>query len=142
MTIVDNIFVDTSAWVALANSDDAHHKRAAAAYPGLFSAHRRLITTNLIIAETYILLLKELGRQAALAFIDKVKTSPRIELVYSNEAIEGDAEAILKKYQDQDFSYADAVSFVVMKQHKVKKVFAFDNHFFSAGFIVLPCEPR
>ena len=138
MTLGESIFVDTGAWVALADRDDANHRKAAVAYPTILSSARRLITTNFIIAETYILLLKELGHDAALSFIEKVKTSPRIERVYSNETLEDEAERLLRKYQDQDFSYTDAVSFAVMKRTNVKKAFAFDRHFSSAGFIILP----
>jgi len=39
---------------------------------------------------------------------------------------------------DQDFSYTDAVSFVIMKKQKIKKAFSFDKHFQTMGFIGLP----
>ncbi len=134
----DNIFVDTSAWVALADRDDAHHKKAASIYPSLLTSHKGLITSNFIIAEVYILILNELGHQPALDFLGKVKASPRILKVYSDEDVEADAEKILKQYHDQDFSYTDAVSFVIMKRQKIKKAFSFDKHFLTAGFVNVP----
>ncbi|OIP61021.1 MAG: DNA-binding protein [Nitrospirae bacterium CG_4_9_14_3_um_filter_53_35] len=134
----DNIFVDTSAWVALADRDDAHHKKAASIYPSLLTSHKGLITSNFVIAEVYILILNELGHQPALDFLEKVKTSPRIMKVYSSEDVEADAEKILKQYHDQDFSYTDAVSFVIMKRQKIEKAFSFDKHFLTAGFVNVP----
>lgn len=80
------------------------------------------------------MILKELGHKAAISFLEGIKTSPRILRIYSNEEIETDAEDILAKYDDHDFSYADAVSFVIMKELKIKKAFCFDKHFLTAGF--------
>jgi predicted nucleic acid-binding protein len=58
--------------------------------------------------------------------------------ICSNESIETEAEGILVRYVDQDFSYADAVSFVIMKRQKIRKAFSFDKHFVTAGFINIP----
>ncbi len=134
----ENIFVDTSAWVALADKDDTYHKKAASIYPSLLKTHRSLITSNLVIAETYVLILNVLGYKAALNFLTRIKASPRILKIYSGEDIEAEAEKILTKYVDQDFSYTDAVSFVIMKRLKIKKAFCFDKHFLTAGFINVP----
>lgn len=131
---LENVFVDTSAWVALADNDDAHHKKAASVYPSLLKTYKSLITSNLVIAESYILILNELGHKAASKFLGGIRTSPRILKVYSSEEIETDAEEMLTKYADQDFSYTDAVSFVIMKKQEVKKAFCFDKHFLTTGF--------
>jgi hypothetical protein len=97
-----------------------------------------LVTSNLILAETYIILLKELRHKAAIEFLERIKASPRILKIYSNENIEAEAEEILAKYTDQDFSYTDAVSFVIMKRQKIRKAFCFDKHFVTAGFTNIP----
>ena len=136
--MLEDVFVDSSAWIALADKDDSHHKEAASSYPSIFKNHKNLITSNLVIAETYIVLLKELRHEAAIQFLERIKTSPRILKICSNENIETEAEGILMKYIDQDFSYADAVSFVIMKRQKIRKAFCFDKHFVTAGFINIP----
>ena len=132
------MFVDTSAWMALADKDDSHHKEAASSYPLLLKTQRYLVTSNLVIAEAYIIILKELGHRPALDFLERIKASPRILKIYSNEEIEAEAEEILAKYSDQDFSYTDAVSFVIMKRQKIRKAFCFDKHFVTAGFTNIP----
>lgn len=134
MAFIENVFVDTSAWIALADKNDTHHKKAVQLYYTFLKTSKSLVTSNLVIAETYILLLKELGHKAALSFLESVKTSPRILRVFSNENIETEAEKILKKYIDQDFSYTDAVSFALMNNMGIKKAFSFDKHFITAGF--------
>jgi len=93
------------------------------------------MTSNLVIAESYILILNELGHQAAMNYLEGIKTSPRILKIYSNEDLESEAEELLIRYSDQDFSYADTVSFAIMKREKIKKTFSFDSHFLTAGFI-------
>jgi len=45
---------------------------------------------------------------------------------------------LLKQYEDQSFSFVDAVNFAVMKQQNVQDAFAFDKHFQTAGFILVP----
>jgi len=130
------IFVDTGAWVALAAEDDVHHKEATSVYPGLLKNYE-LVTTNLVIAETYILLRKASGHGPAISFLEMVETSPRIRKVYSTAELEEEATKILKGYADQDFSFTDAVSFVVMQRLKIKEAFAFDAHFSTMGFILI-----
>jgi predicted nucleic acid-binding protein len=133
-----DIFVDTGAWLALADEDDTHHKNAASVFPSLLKMCKGLVTSNFVIAESYILILKELGHNAAIDFVDKINSSPRIIRVYSTPDLEREAEEILKNYADQDFSYTDAVSFAIMKRQKIKKAFCFDRHFQTMGFVRVP----
>jgi len=132
------LFVDTGAWVALADQDDKYHERAAREYPDLLKRHRRLVTTNLVVAEVYIILRKALGHAAAITFLESVRSSPRIEKVQSTEELEMKAESILRRYSDQGFSYTDAVSFALMRQRDIDTAFAFDKHFLIAGFSMVP----
>jgi uncharacterized protein len=138
MRALEDIFVDSSAWIALADRGDSRHKEAAAAYPSVLKDFRTLVTSNLVIAETYVILLKEMGHGVAVDFLERINASPRILKIWSNESIETEAERMLAKYSDQDFSYADAVSFALMKRLKVKNAFSFDKHFVVAGFVNLP----
>ena len=46
--------------------------------------------------------------------------------------------SILKEKSDQDFSFTDCMSFIVMEMLKINKVFSFDRHFDQYGFIRLP----
>ena len=132
------LFVDAGAWIALADADDQYHQLAAQAYPELLRRYRRLVTTNLAIAEAYIVIRRALGHRAAMAFLDGLSASHRIEKVYSDPILEMEAERILRQYADQDFSYADAVSFALMHHRDLTDAFAFDQHFTTAGFVCVP----
>jgi uncharacterized protein len=135
---MEHVFVDTGGWVALADEDDDHHKDAASLFPSLLRTCKGLITSNFVIAESYILILKVLGHDASLNFLDKINSSPKIIRIYSTSDLEKEAEEILKKYRDQDFSYTDAVSFAIMKMQKIKRAFSFDKHFQTMGLIRIP----
>ncbi len=134
----NTLFVDTGAWFALADKSDQHHSRAVNAYPKLLSRYHHLTTTNLVIAETYILIRHAIGHDPAVYFLKNIAASPRVVKIYSNSTLEEAAEGILLKYQDQAFSYTDAVSFALMKQFQIRKAFSFDQHFSTAGFTLTP----
>ena len=131
------LFVDTGAWFALADKSDQYHDQAVKIYGELLRDYR-LLTTNLVISETYTLIRRALGHQAAIRFVENIEASPRVIKIYSDIIHEEQAIEILRQYQDQDFSYTDAVSFVVMKQYGAVKAFAFDRHFITAGFTLTP----
>jgi predicted nucleic acid-binding protein len=135
---VTDLFVDAGGWIALANADDDYHAVAAAAYPGFLSEYRRLLTTTLVVAEAYIALRLGLGHAAAVRFLELLAASPRILRIPIDPQLEADAEQLLRRFQDQRFSYADAVSFAVMRSLDLTDAFAFDQHFSTAGFVRVP----
>ena len=129
------IFVDTSAWYALVDSDDADHGKAAA----FFSANTTtLITTNAIFSETVTLIRYRIGHDAALSFGRKMKESTFVRLVPVAQADEERAWDIFSRYRDQDFSYADCTSFAIMQRMKIGTAFTFDRHFMVMKFVVVP----
>lgn len=136
--MTEEIFIDAGAWIALADADDEHHRAAADIYPSLIKNYRRLVTTNLVVAEAYAMSRKTLGHRAAMSFLDSLRQSPRIHKVCSTPDLEQEAERILGQYADQDFSFTDAVSFALMRQRGIVEAFVFDHHFSTAGFILVP----
>jgi len=68
----NTLFVDTGAWFALADKSDQYHSKAVKIYPKLLSSYNNLKTTNLVIAETYNLIRRALGHQAAITFLENI----------------------------------------------------------------------
>jgi predicted nucleic acid-binding protein len=132
------IFVDTSAWLAVSDGRDKYHAAARAGYLHLIREQHLLVTTNLVIAETYILIRRTGGHAPAQRFLSSLHGSPRLLKVYSAASLEAQAEAILASYADQDFSYTDAVSFAVMQVRSIAQALTFDRHFATLGFHMLP----
>lgn len=132
------LFVDTGAWFALADKSDEHHNKAIGIYPKLLSTFRQLITTNLVISETYILIRRSMGHQPAMTFLDHIAASPRVITIHSDSGLEENAVRVLREYKDQALSYTDAVSVAVMRQWEIEQAFSFDQHFATLGFTLLP----
>jgi len=127
-------FVDTSAWYPLIVARHPDHARLGSALRALIRNHRRLVTTNLVVAETHALLLRRVGRTTALTFLQTVGESPNV-VVRSSRELEAAAERDwLTRYDDQDFSFADGVSFAVMTERGIRDALTLDHHFVVAGF--------
>lgn len=128
-----HLFVDTAAWIALADLDDQYPQTTARAFADLSEQRVNLVTTNLVVAESYIWIRRRLHHRAAVAFLDRLAHTSRLERVLSTAELEEAAEAILRQYADQDFSYTNAVSFAVMRQQGIPEAFTFDRHFAATG---------
>ena len=127
-------FVDTSAWYPLVVAKHPDHARLASALRALIRNHRRLVTTNLVVAETHALLLRRIGRATALTFIQTVGDPPNVVVRSSRELEAAAARDWLGRYDEQDFSFADAVSFAVMTERGIREALTPDHHFVVAGF--------
>ena len=132
------LFVDTGAWFALADKSDRQHERAVDIYPELLKKTHHLTTTNLVVAETYVLIRRSMGHPPAMTFLENISASPRVVRIYSDSTLEDISEDILRQYADLAFSYTDAVSFSVMKEYGIEQAFSFDQHFVTAGFTLVP----
>lgn len=134
------LFIDTSAWYPLAHAGHADHARLAAALEERLVTGQRIVTTNLVMAETHALLLRRGGRAAALGFVREVVREPILVERSTEERERRAVEEWLARYDDQDFSLTDAVSFVVMEERGIETAFALDRHFLAAGFSVVPAR--
>lgn len=133
-----SLFVDTSGWVAVADQSDQFHEQAARFYRQAFAHYAGLMTTSLVLAESYALLRRALPTDRVLYWLDRLLASPRVEVVYDDRALIDRARSVLAAYGDQKFSLADAVSFVVMRDRGLREALAFDRHFQTAGFTLVP----
>lgn len=132
------LFVDTSGWFPLVDPADRAHAEVARAMRSAIAGRSRIVTTNLVVAETHALIMRRIHRAAALAFIREVTRVPNV-VVSSSPALELIAvRDWLGRFEDQDFSLTDAVSFSVMKERGIRDALALDHQFVVAGFAVIP----
>lgn len=132
------VFVDTSAWYPAVVASHADHARVAAALTDRVRRRLRIVTTNLVIAETHALLLHRVHRVAALSFVSMVRQSPNVVVTSDYELEDQAIQRWLAKYEDQPFSMCDAVSFAVMTTRRIPEALALDRHFAAAGFRMSP----
>jgi predicted nucleic acid-binding protein len=135
------VFVDTSAWYPLLLRTHPDHQRLAGHLRALIKRGRRVVTTNLIVAETHALTLRRIGPEPALAFVRTVAEPPNL-VVHSTAEVEANAiRAWLERSRDQDFSFTDAVSFAVMTERRIDEALTLDHHFEVAGFRTVRAAP-
>ena len=136
------VFVDTGAWFAIQVTDDAHHNAACRVFPAILEACRSLVTSNLVVGETYTLLRITKGYREARRFLEMLTHSKKLERVFVTEHLERQAYDILDRYSDHAFSFVDAASFALMRQNRIRHAFAFDAHFRTAGVLTIPGDIR
>ena len=127
------VFVDTSAFFASFNDHDAQYRAAAAILNWLLDERGHLVTSNFVLAETHAILLSKLGRAVALRILTDLYGG-WVGIARVDEADERRARALLARYDDKNFSYADATSFVIMERLGITEAFTFDRHFTQYGF--------
>jgi len=132
-------FVDTSAYFALLDTDDANHAQSLTIRDRLIAERWRLFTTSFVLAETHALLLNRLSQELATRFLRSMEQSSTT-LVWVTPADVERAKAIIYQYTDKDFSLTDAASFAVMERLRVSSAFTFDRHFAQYGFTVLRAQ--
>ncbi|MBI5481021.1 MAG: PIN domain-containing protein [Deltaproteobacteria bacterium] len=127
------LFVDTSAFYALADADDRNHERARTVFERRAEAGEAC-TSDYVFVETWSLIRARMGRGAALRFWDAMRTSVARVLGVSSDDLRR-ARAIVAAWPDQDFSLIDATSFALMERHGIDEALALDAHFrvFRAG---------
>lgn len=130
----NSAFVDTSAWIALFSRRDQHHREADRIFRVAVSSKWKLLTTNLILAETHRLILQRVGIKAAAAALAKIQASPLVRIEFESPAHHESAKSWLEKFRDFRISYTDAVSFAVMEASDCREAIAYDQHFRLAGF--------
>ena len=132
------LFVDTSAWYPAVVRSQPDHAAVARALRERVRAGTRIVTTNLVVAETHALLLHRVGRSAALAFVGSVGESPNLVVSSTRDLEHAAVTDWLERFDDQTFSFTDAVSFAVMAERGITEALTLDRHFRTAGYRTVP----
>lgn len=133
------VFIDTSAYYALADRDERQHQLAQQLFGLLASTHRQLFTSTYIVAETHALLVNRLNSQLARTFVQRLYDSATT-IVRIGKREEERGWQIVTSYTDKDFTLTDATSFVMMERLGITHAFTLDDDFSQYGFIQLTPE--
>ena len=100
--------------------------------------HEQVLTTNLVVAETWTLLRRKDSHRTAVGYIDRVDVLvSAAKLVVHAVTAEDESKAWrwLRRHDEREYSFVDAASFEVMRARRLREVLAFDNDFAAAGFV-------
>ena len=131
-----SLFVDTSAFYALLDADDANHRRSAGAWRDTMTSDQNVVTTNYVLVETFALIQSRLGLQAVREFQEDIVPVLHVEFVTPEMHRLGIAAFLAASRRG--FSLVDCISFEVMRELGMKSAFTFDGHFREYGFTAIP----
>ena len=129
------VFFDTSAFLAILNKDDANHQSAKRLWGELIYSENILITNNYVTVESLALIQRRLGMESVRVFQEDVL--PLINIEWIDKAMHEAGISALLTASRKKLSLVDCVSFEIMRNLGIKKVFAFDPHFKEQGFEVI-----
>ena len=118
-------------------SDDARHLEALEVLARA-GAGEQVLTTNLVVGETWTFLRRKDSHRTAVGFLDRVavlESARKLVLHAVTAEQESRAWAWLRRRDEREYSFVDATSFEVMRARRLREVLAFDNDFAAAGFI-------
>jgi uncharacterized protein len=134
------VFLDTAYVYALLNARDAWHAAATVWERRLAARRRRLVTTELVLAEIADGLAALRFRGHAVRAIDTLRASPLVEVVPASSALFAAALERYRARSDKDWGLTDCASFVVMEERGLSEALTTDDHFVQAGFRALLLE--
>jgi len=132
----DAVFVDSGAWIALALTRDPLHARAAEIWARVQAGGARIFTSVPVVLETFTFLDRNATRDVALAWKDALAGVRNLTLLGCEAEDLKRCWIWFRRKDLHKLSAVDAISFTLMKRHRVHAAFAFDHHFAAVGFRV------
>jgi predicted nucleic acid-binding protein len=129
---VTKLFVDTSAFYAIADGGDRHHRGALSALQASIETEH-VTTSDHVVVETWLLICSRLGRRAAMRFWDGLSSDVFTLVGVTAQDLRRGRE-IAQEWSDQAFSIVDCTSFAVIERLDIRRAFAFDEHFHLMRF--------
>jgi uncharacterized protein len=135
MRQAESVFIDTSYVLALVNEDASYHAKAQQLSP-LLVVPRKIYITEAVILEIGNALSTR-KRDEAASFVRQCYDEDNIEVSNVTTDLVMKALDLFEKRPDKLWGLVDCVSFVVMKQNRIKQALTSDKHFVQAGFQAL-----
>ena len=132
------VFADSSGFIAAFDPRDSAHARVAAAWRQIAKARERLVTTQLVLAETVTYLRRRGGWEPSRLAGSAILDSPVIEVIGLDAEQLAAAWREFVRNPDPKLSLCDAASFIVMRDRNLRRAFTLDRHFGDAGFEIVP----
>ncbi len=138
MLTTEAFFIDTSALYALLDRDDEKHAEARSLWAQLLEAQPPLLTHNYVLVESFALVQRRLGLEAARSLQQDIV--PILDVVWVDEKLHQAAVEGLLAAGSRTVSLVDRVSFALMRRQRLQTAFAFDEDFTREGFQLLASQ--
>jgi predicted nucleic acid-binding protein len=127
-----NVFVDTSALLAVLDRHADRHEAARRTWTGLLEGENVLLAHNYILVETSAVLARRLGAEAVRVFEQDIV--PILNVVWVTREIHEAAVGAHLAAGRRDLSLVDCASLEILRRAGLRAVFAFDPHFKESGY--------
>lgn len=135
---MNTIFVDTGYLLALELSNDQNHQVAKQHWQNVVNSLPPLVTTSYVFDEIVTFFSKKRHHEKAVQVGNYLLRSPSVQFIHIDEELFFQGWAYFQQHKDKEYSLTDCISFVVMRNFGIEKVFTFDKHFEQAGFLKEP----
>ncbi len=135
--MANEIFIDTSGFFALVSSEDDRHSVAAKQIASAQKRKRGFVTTDYVLDETATLLKARRKTHLIAGLFERVEQSQACRIEWTDSARFQKTRLFFLKHADQEWSFTDCLSFVLMSELGLRDALTKDSHLLHAGFKVL-----
>jgi predicted nucleic acid-binding protein len=131
-----NVYIDTSAFYAIVDATDAHHRSAVQTWQDLLREGDALVTSLYVVTEAVALLHHRFGTEVVSRFLQDDLAVVSVHWI--DQATHSAAlGAMLAISGRSGPSLTDCASFEIIRGSRIDRVFAYDRHFQDRGFGLL-----
>jgi predicted nucleic acid-binding protein len=135
--MANEIFVDTSGFYAMLVRDDDRHEAADRCLHEARRRRRRFVTSDYVLVETATLLKARGYVHLLQRFFETLQNSQAFRIEWTDPDRFHGTQAFFLKHSDQEWSFTDCLSFLIMRELRLRDALTKDRHFQPAGFVVL-----
>jgi uncharacterized protein len=135
--MANDLFVDTSGFYAMLVRGDDKHEAAERILRDARRRKRGFVTTDHVMDETATLLKARGFAHLLGALFERLDASSACRIEWTDAERFQEVRMFFLKHTDQAWSFTDCLSFLVMKQLRLRDALTKDAHFGQAGFTAL-----
>jgi uncharacterized protein len=141
MNLPAKVFIDTSFFIALLNSNDSDHPQAVALQIQLTAEKVYKITSEYVLLELGDGLSRLRFRHLASQLISFIYQDSSFEVIPSSTQLFKQSLSLFNERPDKEWGLTDCSSFAIMRELNLDVALTADHHFQQAGFRALLLEP-
>lgn len=122
-------YVDTAAFISFLDVSDSYHHL----FKQLFNRPPMLLTTSLVVAEGHGWFLRRYDVYRATQFLNFISCIEDLKIESVGEKEITASTPIIKKFNDQKLTLADAIGLSLMKRDKITLCWSTDKHMALEG---------
>lgn len=135
--MASEIFIDTSGFFAMLARDDDRHAKAAKVVAAARKRQRGFVTTDYVLDETATLLKARRKTHLLASLFQRLNQTRACRIEWTDSERFHQVLAFFVKHADQEWSFTDCLSFVVMSDLRLREALTKDVHFQQAGYAAL-----